>query len=101
VVSRGMWVLSSFPRSERETRLPFDFAARPPHVFVPALLAHQLLEAVAQDVQTLIPAFRTFCRRRVVFELECDDDIWKTHQRRRPFYYCQGNTFVAESHAHR
>jgi hypothetical protein len=55
-------VLSSFPRSEHETRLLFDFATRPPHAFAPALLARLPLEAVAQDAQTLIPALRTLCR---------------------------------------
>jgi hypothetical protein len=42
-------VVSSFPRSEHETRLLVDFVAhplhvfvRPPHVFVPVLLARRL-----------------------------------------------------------
>ena len=69
--------------------LLFKSAARPLHVFAPALLAHLLLEAVVQDVQTLIRSLRTLCSSRVVFELECDDDIWKTHN--FPLYYCQGN----------
>lgn len=58
------------------------------HAFAPVLPsarlrsylpAHLLLEAVAQDVQALIPSLRTFCRSRVV-ELECDDDNSKTDE---------------------
>ncbi len=122
-ILRMLWVLSSFPRSERETRLLVDFAARPPHIFVlvlracwllphvfaPALLAHPLLEAVAQDEQTLIPSSRTFCRSTVVIELECDDDISRIN-RASPFIYGALPrqrervqdilTRLAESHAH-
>ena len=54
-----LWGLSSFPRFEPETRL-IDFAARPPHVFVLVLRAHLLHEAVAQDVQSLIPYLLKF-----------------------------------------
>jgi hypothetical protein len=41
-ILRMLWVLSSFPRSERETRLLVDFAARLPHVFVPVLPSPRL-----------------------------------------------------------
>ena len=38
-ILRMLSVLSSFPRSERETRLLVDFAARSPHVFARPLRA--------------------------------------------------------------
>ena len=41
-ILRMLWVLSSFSRSERETRLRVDFAVRPPHVFVPVPPSHRL-----------------------------------------------------------
>jgi len=50
-----MLVLSSAPRSELETRLLVDFAARPPHVVAPVLLVHPLLKAAAEDAQNPTP----------------------------------------------
>ena len=41
-ILRILWVLSSFPRSERETRLLVDFTTRPLYVFVPALPSRRL-----------------------------------------------------------
>jgi hypothetical protein len=71
---RMLWVLCSVLRSEHETPLLVDFAARPPHVFVlvlrarrlplhvfaPVLFAHLLLEAAAQDAQNLSLVVTTF-----------------------------------------
>ena len=65
-ILRMWWVLSFFPRSQRAIRLLVDCAARPPHVFATALLAHLPLEAAAQDAQTLIPALKTFCWSRLL-----------------------------------
>ena len=79
-ILRMLWVLSSFPHPPH-VFVPVLRARRLPlHAFAPALLAHLLLEGVVQDVQILIPFLSTFCRSRVVVELECDDDISKTDQ---------------------
>jgi hypothetical protein len=62
-----LWVLSSFSRSERETPLLIDFAARPQHVIAPVLPARLLLvdfaalpEATALGAQNPSPFVTTF-----------------------------------------
>ncbi len=80
-ILRMLCVLSSLPVLPHafalvllSRRLPFDFAARPPHVFAPVLPscplpAHVdlLLEVAAAGMQIPIPASKTFCRSRAVY----------------------------------
>ncbi len=61
-ILRMLWVLSSFPRSERETPLLVDFVARPPHVFLLLVDFAALPEATALDAQNPSPAVTTFRR---------------------------------------
>ena len=76
-IVRMLWVSSSFPRSEGETRLLVDFAARPRHVVAPVLPARLLLvdvaalpEATALDAQNPNPFVTTFRGCEFVVELK-------------------------------
>jgi hypothetical protein len=92
-----LWVLSSFPRYERETPLLVDFAARPQHVVAPVLPARLLLvdfaalpEATALDAQNPSPVVTTFRGCEFVVELKiglgaCHQFGWATT------HFCLGN----------
>lgn len=79
----------SLYQTEFSTGLGNEAIPNTPHVFVPALLAHLLREAIAQDAQTRTPALRHSVGAGLLLSRQCEDAVWRTWAGR--FLHCPGN----------